>query len=281
MLLTTTDASLLPLTAALRRLERLQFLNVRAAVTQLRLRLDLVRMACLYQKYFPAEYAASQPAIYPRPDEVYSQAELEFVKLVDQHLFPLDMAVYDFGPEEGDRFGNIPFCSQAIDDQDVSLEEWRPALRLVYMLWHSLDPGNEEGWRLLLDDTGRQAEIPLPRFVSEPEQNCILDIDRFAAGCRELGRPLSAVRALLKMLDYSTGTCWLDVGDEMFWSSPEQLEWDAATIDWLHREWKVAQKIGEACEAILEWLEDDPERMAEFVRLWNDSLVAVPPDRQW
>ena len=61
----------------------------------------------LYRKYFPREYAASTASVkipIGRDGEVgYSEREQEFLRLVDQRLFPLADFFFDDG-----RFPNVP-----------------------------------------------------------------------------------------------------------------------------------------------------------------------------
>jgi hypothetical protein len=79
--------------------------------------------------------------------------------------------------------------------------------------------------------------------------------------------------ALVRRIGLSTGTVWLDLTPEMFWSAANEVEWSDANITWLAREWKLAQAIDTAVADVWEWLEAEPPHMVTFVRLWNEALV--------
>jgi hypothetical protein len=279
-MLPITAAERLPtLHQAARHIERARYLNVSYAARWLRSLSDTLNLLRLYQRFFPAEYAASRLRKIPRAGEGYSPAERRFFELVNQHLFPLALpALEDIYPDDRvERFDGIPLDVCGFDEYDDDSESWRPALRLIYHLWNQSD-SDTDSWAALLAEVAPCA--PLPRFVAEPEQHWRIDTHRLQALCRAFGKPLNGIMALIRRLQLATGTVWLDLTPEMFWSACQEVDWSEANIVWLAQQWKAAQAIDTAVANLWEWLEAEPTHMAAFVGLWNKALRSVT-DREW
>ena len=72
---------------------------------------------------------------------------------------------------------------------------------------------------------------------------------------------------------YNTGNVWLDTTEEMLGYS-ELPDWDRETIDWLAAEWRKARIILRHANKPVDWLEEDPRRLASLIRLWNRCVQA-------
>jgi PRTRC genetic system protein B len=101
---------------ALRRLRSLRIASARSIVDQLATLDESSSILQMYRRHFPKEYARSRAktAIPTVNDEDgYSERELEFLKLVDRKLFPLNDWLVD-----SERLSCIPIDPQGIDWED-------------------------------------------------------------------------------------------------------------------------------------------------------------------
>ncbi len=91
---------------AIQQLRSLKPVSAREAVEQLAARQESSRILLLYRRYFPLQFARSTAStlipIHDR-DASYSERELEFFRLVDEHLFPLPEIMFDM-----ERLSSIP-----------------------------------------------------------------------------------------------------------------------------------------------------------------------------
>jgi len=89
---------------ALQRLRGVGFTSACTAVEQLGVWAEATRILHLYRQYFPQQFArstASTSIPIHHDERGYSERELEFFHLVDEHLFPLPEMMFDGTPVEG------------------------------------------------------------------------------------------------------------------------------------------------------------------------------------
>src|SRR5512135_1794788 len=103
-----------PVTEALQGLARQRMPSVRYACRCLSDALDGVCILSLYKHCFPRQYARSSSPVLIGGDERYTQRELEFFRLVNQHLFPMSDDVLEDWPDNG-RDEYIPIVPMGMD----------------------------------------------------------------------------------------------------------------------------------------------------------------------
>jgi len=85
-------------------LRGVEFTSACTAVEQLGVWAEATRILHLYRQYFPQQFArstASTSIPIHHDERGYSERELEFFHLVDEHLFPLPEMMFDGTPVEG------------------------------------------------------------------------------------------------------------------------------------------------------------------------------------
>lgn len=229
-----------------------------------------------YRRCFPTEFASSQARLARRPDEPYAPRELEFFRLAEQRIFPLDADGYEMAETAEERSLDIRLLPYGIDlDDGYNL---RPGWCLLgvlagafvgeyaaQLLTEQLESLREKDWRLLARWEG---ELP-----AVPDRG---DLDRLA---QDLAlpdtAPLRHLESALAMLLHRTDTVWLD-------PYPEQeivdVEWTTPSVEQLRAEWRRAEQIADRAYQLLDWLEADPiPHTREVVRLWK---LAIQQPRQ-
>ena len=91
---------------AIQRLRSIRIIPAREAVGQLAVWQESSRILLLYRRYFPQQFAHSTAStLIPihQNEPGYSERELEFFTLIDQHLFPLPEVMFDM-----ERLPSIP-----------------------------------------------------------------------------------------------------------------------------------------------------------------------------
>ena len=99
--------------AAIQRLRSVRIIPAREAIEQLAVWQESSRILLLYRRYFPQPFAHSTASnLMPihHNEHGYSERELEFFTLVDQHLFPLPEMMFD---EE--RLSSIPIYPHIVN----------------------------------------------------------------------------------------------------------------------------------------------------------------------
>jgi hypothetical protein len=95
-----------------------------------------------------------------------------------------------------------------------------------------------------------------------------VDWQRFFRQASRFDPHLKHLREACDYAAYNTGNVWLDTTEEMLGYS-ELPDWDRETIDWLAAEWRKARIILRHVNEPVDWLEEDPQRLASLIRLWN------------
>ncbi len=238
---------------ALRRLRSLRIASARSIVDQLATLGESSGILQMYRHHFPKEYARSRaetaiPTVNDEPG--YSERELEFLKLVNRKLFPVNDSLIDW-----ERVSVIPIDPQGIDWDDDP-ECYRPALRAAMALASGEDEQVWEGW--------------LPkrlRPANEPR-----DSKRLARLCRRAGGLTSRFPMLLEWVTQSTGHFWLDITWQTCW---EEFLWNDESIELLTKEWKRARKFLRRLYPLLDRIDKHPRYwLPRLVRLWNRASKA-------
>ena len=223
----------------------------------------------LYQHYFRADFQRSMQRnrrhwLIPLPGNAYTVPEVQFLKLVDKHLFPLAEYVFDDPCEENRCFG-IPIEPGGL----AAVFEYGNADAICDM---------DLGWQLLFYLGG---QLPAEFFdgMFDPPNDGILDLDIeggqvypsvFRRLCEEHEGPLSHLHLAIAMLDHDTGTAWLDATYE---TPVEDARWDRETVDALVEQFVESEEIWDRAMQFVRWLEADVlSHFTEVVDLWNQSI---------
>jgi hypothetical protein len=235
-------------------------LTLSQAVRFLDHRLQSAPILELYEQLFPLEWATStKDKNLEREHHAYSEREMEFFRLVDERLFPLDMDwLYDNVWEE--RTAVIP------------AQVWAT----------SLDPWNEPidefrlGWQLLLVLVGfhREADIEFdaenrffaPLAATVPGK---ASWDYLQEACQKAEEPVCHLCLAIDMLDHDTGNVWCDVTADMGFDYPL---WSEEAVRDLADQFAEARELWLKTEHLLDWLEASPAHVKEIVQLWNNAV---------
>src|SRR6266699_2362701 len=221
----------------------------------------------LYRRYFPAEFEQSMQRnhrrwLIPLPGDAYTVFEVQFLKLVDRHLFPIPEYVFD-DPCEENRCFVVPIEPNGL----ASIYEVEDAVCDMDL-----------GWQLLLYLGGQlQFEFFDGMFDAPTDGIFDLEIEQgqvygsvLRERCAEREGPLSYFRMAIAMLDHDTGTIFLDATYDM---PVEDACWDRETVDALAKQCVESEEIWDKAMQCIRWLEEDVlHHFTEVVELWNLSI---------
>ncbi|MBI3913762.1 MAG: hypothetical protein HY327_06200 [Chloroflexi bacterium] len=241
--------------AAIQRLRSIKFIPAREVVEQLGVWQESSHILFLYRRYFPQQFTRSTAStVIPihHAERGYSERELEFFKLVDQHLFPLPEMMFDM-----ERLPSIPIHPQGVDWEDEP-ENLRLSLRAAMALVSDDDAMLWEAWL-----------PPLLRPASGER-----DWDHFAELCRHAKGLAVRFPLLIELVGHDTGNMWLDVSWETGW---EDYLWGEAEMEYLKKEWRKAQRIFTQLNPLLDRMDKHPRYwLKRLVKMWNRALKTVP-----
>lgn len=223
----------------------------------------------VYQHYFKLEYTQSmelvrtgQAPLFPKPGYAYSPHEVQLLKLIDKHLFPLPLWYVLDDADEENRCTTIPIEPFGIDlsNGDDFLEmdlEWQ----LIYYLIGEI---REDFFRDALGDEWDAI------FAVEIEHGKV-DDKVMREVCAQETEPLSFFSECIDMIDNSTGTVWLDATMEM---PCDNADWSIETIDVLVELYGQALSIKKNADQFMNWLAGDIEtNFMEVIRIWNECVI--------
>jgi hypothetical protein len=236
---------------AIQRLRTIRLTPAHEAVGQLSVWQESSRILSLYRRYFPQQFARStaNTHIPIRQNEPgYSDRELEFFNLIDQHLFPLPEMMFDM-----DRLPSIPLYPQGIDWEDE-----RDNMRLSL----------HAAMALVSDEETMLWEAWLPKHLRPlPGRR---DWDRLTQLCRASKGLSARFLLLLEFVALDTGNVWLDTNWECCW---EEYAWEEVAMEYLKKEWRKAQRIFGQLNPLLDQMDKHPRYwLKQLVTLWNSAL---------
>jgi hypothetical protein len=259
--------------SALQILQQCQpIIDFKSATDYLLDKLNTYQLLSLYQQLFPLEWEKSQSELYSE-DENHSPKELEFISLVNEHLFPIDDIILEGAYEE--RLYQIPVSPKGVDWQDheegidALLSGWQILLPLLQSgRWWLESVAGDEGKSWYECTFGYSL-----KDIAHPEKVNFKLLKRLA---RRVAPPISDLPTALALLDLETGNIWLDqsVCCESYWNRNfESRPWTIPEIKFLASEWKKAsQLLDKACE-LIDWIESYPNtNFSQVLALWNLTL---------
>lgn len=248
---------------AIERLQRVRWLNARAAIARLQALAESAQILSLYRHYFPRRYAVSKKSMLYNNWQVYSPRELEFMELVEKRLFPL---ASDVLADSDERYPYLPICSQAIDMEDTA--RLRPALQLLIGLVGGVYA--DVNWDELLTHLSPGSQLPMTSVDACGQYE--VDWEKFETECARLGGPMKHIGMAFSIVTYSTGNFWLDYTDEILCYGNYDFPWTVEATEYLAAEWKQAEAMTKTLCQVLDWLEARPGCVAQLITTWNASL---------
>lgn len=236
------------------------------------------KLMALYQHYFPAEFAASALSAHRPARGVYTQAELEFFRLVSERLFPLEEIWLD---EAEGRFDVIPVTPHGLEWVESDPADFRPGWQLLLRLYMTCLGEWNEGED---GDPGPNASPEVPSEIQEdlaallPKGGAVtLDWRKLSDLCRtgRVAEPLRHLSLCFDVIGHDTGCVWLDA--DSYYHTIHAV-WDRENIDWLTTEWAECLQKSEGVNALIEWLEESPGNMRQAVKLWCQCAEGLNPD---
>ncbi|MDJ0706532.1 MAG: hypothetical protein QNJ46_24945 [Leptolyngbyaceae cyanobacterium MO_188.B28] len=237
----------------------LEFLSVR------RIRYQVLHS---YQTLFPSAFAASQSNPYPEQDDLPSDREVEFMRRIDQTLFPLSWMDWD------DCYEHLlsgPLVEpHGIDWWETSLDEFRGGWQLLMAFSesiHDIWSGYEETLITYL-----QAAFNLSLGHMTPFER--IDMIALQQLFKPQPIPIRYLPLALQVIEHDTGNVWLDACS----SDYEYSAWDDQRYDWspqtlriLAIDFRYAKLLLARCDQLADWLEVDTKRIYFLIDLWNQA----------
>ncbi|MFZ1398477.1 MAG: hypothetical protein WAS33_16355 [Candidatus Promineifilaceae bacterium] len=228
----------------------------------LRLAADLAR---LYEMIFPQEPDwLTETVEHWHGEETVAAAVEQFLQRVST-FFPVHEEVWDIDLEAiAWRLEEIPLIVQGFDEWYEAWAEYKEPVPFLLHLIYS----RESTFGRKATFTQTYPDHCLPQAL-QPFQlvECLRQMS--------LPAPLAALPDLLQMLAHETGNPWLDVGELTLSEGDGYPTWEAETVAWLTTEWQKAQPVLDRVDALLDWSNDSPERIAEKLTAVRQALLAA------
>ncbi len=262
--------------AALARLQKYIDLprNTREAITLFYQRFDLGILLYLYRRIFPDDYATSQASEEIDPDWNYSPREVEFLEMVDDRLFPLDLHFMSEAGANGDR-----------------------ATEMIYLVpyampwWYDAFEGLSLGWQALRLLSGTMTSDEAPQLVATMDRLSPAGRTRLLAASLVMARaspeqfdalrmrflrrdpPFSGFGQVLALYQYRTGNPWLDTDtdSEILY---EGACWCEEHIAEIAQSYQAAQIYEQQVNDFATWLAEDSHRLSQLLALITQELAA-------
>jgi hypothetical protein len=181
-----------------------------------------VPLLSLYRELFPDEYANSDAGFVAADSNCLSPREMEFARLVDERLFPLNLDCF----EENARFPGIPFLSESLYLED-GWDGYREGIQMIGSL---------------LGDFDRPELESLARYS--------------LSRCRELDSPLKHLHLIVDWIERNTGNIWLDHCEDY----DEPLDWTGDNIEFLRESYSEAMPTLDKITNCLDWIENGHQK---------------------
>lgn len=246
-------------------------LNYPQAAAYLRSLWHRANLLSLYHHYFPQEFAASracagieiQQPFSRKLECLYSPKEQEFLRLVDEKLFPFYIDHLLEEAEEREDFISIP--NFGVDYWSYGFEELAAGWQLLLLMAGSVE---RDFGISVADCDNAQVQAALSNLKGHS-----INWDKFKAACLAKDEPTSYLPLAFDILDHDTGNIFLDPTDEM---PAEVLEWSVEDMDYLIEDYRQATEMNAKADKLLDWLTASPLHLQEVINLWNECLPTQP-----
>ena len=258
-------------------LEKLRFsvlpLRLNDCLVRLHTYADGVAPLALHRHFFPDDYARSSAPLSLAPPGALSPREMEFLRLVDHHLFPIDPYVYDSVGGETDghlltQMGIDIVCLGAGDWYDDYPDGLEPLLQIVLVLSGQMSPAD---LNFSFSDL-RDAENIARAMLWGWQGDAPLSTDRLLERTHATGSPLAGLLDAIDLLDHQTGSPWLDIYNGMSFDAAD-LTWTVENIEWLRQNYHDhTLPILVRLEGLRDYLTADfAPHLQEVMELWKSA----------
>lgn len=217
---------------------------------------ERVNLLSLYQKIFPEQWLDSTIPIdkQSHPASAYMDREIEFIQLVNDHLFPIEyIDEIEFSPEHN----SIPVSPQRVEWWYEDFEELEYSEKFLLSL---MGQGyNISQWELNFGFT--------PDYIALAKE---IYFETLVKLCRRYKSPLQYLDTAIRIIDYSTENIWLDVTCE----TSDWLEWTYENIVFLAQKWQEAVSMMEKSNKLTHLLETSLPARKAAVKIWNQASKA-------
>ena len=212
-----------------------------------------VSLLSLYQKIFPQQWLESTISLekHSHQESAYCDREIEFIKLINEKLFPVE---YVDEVEFLNEHDNISISPQKIEWWYEDFEDLKYSVKFILSL---IGQGyNLSEWKLNFGFT--------PEYIDEAENICL---EKLARLCRRYKNPLQHLDTAIKVIDYSTENIWLDITCE----TSDWMEWTYENVMFLAQEWQEAVLMIEKSDEVADLIETSLSARKAVVKIWNQA----------
>lgn len=226
----------------------------------------------LYRRFFPDEYVASQESEEIDPGWSYSPREVDFLFLVDSHLFPLNLDFISEAGANGDRATETIYlmpCEMSwwYDDFEHLSPGWQ-VLRLLSGTVKSKEVRKMIGAMRGLPSAGRNELLhgSLAMAGAQPSQ-----LKAVRTRFTHRGPPLSGFGQVLALYQCQTGNPWLDTdsGNEILY---EGTCWCEKHVEEIAQTYQAARVYEQQVNAFANWLEEDSSRISQIIEVIEQEV---------
>lgn len=205
----------------------------------------------LYQDLFPKAWQNSTTPLLQRFNSCeYSEREIEFLELVDKHLFPLDWL--EDAKIDLEKHFEIPVYSHELEWWNADFDDLEFIDRFILSFL-------ENGY--LQEEWGKYFGFIPNNLVSASITN-YRKLKKLSE-CKK--KPLSFFYDVISIVNHSTDCIWIDITSEDFVSLP----WTKDSLLYLSQQWQVAQEYYQKKQQLEEWLQSSINHRIQAVKLWN------------
>jgi hypothetical protein len=244
----------------------------KAAVTDLQTLLNQSLFDCIYQYFFPSDYAALIAQRQAAPDRLCDkQKMLSLLRLIDQHLFPLSIDLEDDDEWEDEEYQE--YIENYIPIQVFGWCEWVNDGDIEYHCF-------EIQVLMFLADENLQNNPPYlggeaaHQFVQARTSSIglgAIDLEKLETRCRLEESPLQYLPTALLQATGELDNAFLCCFD------PELIvvqdrEWSIRNLRAWHEAWQEAEATLAEINAVVTYLREDIEHLNRVLQLWNLSI---------
>lgn len=256
-----------PLNLVLASLKNTEVISVPSCLEYLEERERDFCIVNTFHEIFPRRFRTAAAALPHRSiKEAAEQLQEEFIKLVEQHYFPLDSWDTEW---IRDRFPFIPIHLENYDCESEFEEVPLPiCIAAAWVGHYSYAPT----WTNIQEELSEHATIP--RCFLNPQHRCNVQFLDFRRRCARRRFPISGFPQVIDILGHCTGSLFLDISYDC--ESPDHpYQWNKRDLKALARQWKRAQIMQQSMNSTTKALLDNPSAWETIFSCWSDLCTAT------
>jgi hypothetical protein len=244
----------------------------KAAVSYLQALLNQSLFDCIYQYFFPKEYAALITRRKAAPNSLANTQRMRsLLRLIDQHLFPLFLDLEDDDEWEDEEYQE--YVESYIPVQVFGWCEWINDGDIKYHCF-------EIQVLMFLADENLQDHDPyfggeVARQFVQDRTSCmgldVIDLEKLETLCQHEGSPLQYLPTALLQATGGLDNVFLCCFDSEL-IAVQDREWSIGNLKTWHETWQAAEAILAQINAVVTYLRADIEHVNRALQLWNLSI---------